>query len=130
MERGADASTVSKDDKTLLHMAAANADCETLDLLTAYGLGIDREAQESSGHTAEETFANREDKDIALIESFDCFHESLGSGSIVSAEIEEKEAIINTEMLGGRNYDSPFEDYVDATEDWLDASLPGVVPMC
>ena len=130
MERGADVSTVSKDDKTLLHLASANADCETLDILTAYGLDIDREAQDSSGYTAEEIFANREDKDNALMESFDRFLESLGSGSIVFAEIEEKEAIMNRDMLGGRDCDSPFEDYVDAAEDWLDANLPGVAPMC
>ena len=130
MERGADTSTLTKDDQTLLHLAAANADCETLDILTAYGLDLDREAQDSSGYTAEEIFANREDKDNALMESFDRFLESLGSGSIVFAEIEEKEAIMNREMLGGRDCDSPFEDYVDAAEDWLDAGLPGVAPTC
>ena len=122
--------TVSKDARTILHTATANADFETLDILTTHERGIDRDVQESSGHTAEETSANREDKAIALMESFDCFHESLGSESIVFAEIEQKGVIINREMLGGRDYDSPFEDYVDATEDWLDASLLGVVPMC
>ncbi|MCJ1311186.1 hypothetical protein MMC25_004857 [Agyrium rufum] len=122
MDRSADSSVVSKEQKTLLHLAAAYADSRTLDRLITYGLDVDREAKDSAGLTAEDIFARRSDKDGALIISFEGLLESLGSGSIVFGALDPKGLTIITDIFQPTPNDSPTsEGYFDAKEglpDW------------
>lgn len=119
LNSGADAGGTSKDQKTLLHLAAANGDCETFDTLAAYGLDIDREARDSSGETAEEIFDKREGKEQDLIDGFERLLESLGSGSVVFGDLDGKELKMRKELLEVRHSDSssPTDDYIDAEEE-------------
>lgn len=98
-------------------MGAANADIETLDILTEYELVIDRESKDMSGFTTEKKLAKRDEKDDALLESFARLLESLGSGSIEFEKVDEKEmATMDVELLEKRSReasDNLVEDCVD-----------------
>ena len=72
------------------------------------GSASTEKAQDSSGHTAEEIFANREDKHIALIEGFDRFCESLGLGSIART-FRRRGAVIRFDKWGTAEADNEGE---------------------
>ena len=77
IDYGVETSAVSKDSQTLLHFAAATADCQTFEILAARALAINTSIRDSAGRTAAEIFASRNGKDTALIKSFHLLMESV-----------------------------------------------------
>jgi ankyrin repeat protein len=116
-DRGADSSIVSKEQKTLPQLAAAYAGCETLSLLTGYGLDVDRDGKDLAGHTAEDVFTKRNDKGEALILRSEALFDSLGTSSIIFADVDPKGLTVMAELLQVQHEESPTsEECFDAAE--------------
>jgi len=120
MDRGADSSVVLREQKTLLHLAAAYANSKMLDILIGYGLDVDRDAKDVTGYTAEDIFARRSDKDAALIVSFEGLLESLGSGSIIFGKMDPNDVTIMPDLLQMKYEDSlTSKEFFDADKAFL-----------
>ena len=120
IDYGVEINVVSKDGQTLLHFAAATADCQTLEILAARALAINTSIRDSAGKSAAEIFASRNGKDTALVKSFHLLVESVQPKSqpliCKKASSKADAALKECIELGMGGEESDNENYFDAYE--------------
>jgi ankyrin repeat protein len=129
LARGADPSTVCADGQTILHLAAAFADMETMGVLAANLCDniekLDVELRNDDGQTARQVLEQRDGCDVGLLELFDVlsdgiqrFHQDpvLGGCSAVEGAEKAREIGVTVIPLDEENGEDNFFDTLEMVE--------------